>query len=323
MTDRFEELRTFAAVAEYRSFSKAARALGIALSAVSRRIRELEDRLGAQLLQRTSRQVSLTAIGEALYERAGRVLEDLEEAEAVATTAGGGLTGQIRVAAPFTFGLKLLAPALCDFRHTRPDLLVHLNLDDRIVDVIAGRFDVALRIWRTPELSSLIALRLARVHYVVCGSPAYFEQAGVPRVPEDLVAHRGITYSNITPTEYWKLRDTRTGRLASPRPRTVFECNNDNILQTAAIHGVGVALLPRFVVRDALRDGLLQTVLDDYEREPVHLYVVHPSRRHVPALTKAFVRFVVERFGKELDARPGGPRLAARGPGNHPRTEVA
>lgn len=315
MIDRFEELRTFTIVAQHRSFSRAARELGVALSAVSRRVRELEDRLGIQLLQRTTRQVSLTALGEQLRDRALRVLEELATADELAAASGGVLTGTLRVSAPVTFGVHRLAPVLCEFQAAHPGLMINLGLDDRLTDLVASGIDVALRIWRRPEPSSLIALRLARVHYVVCGSPAYFARAGVPRTAADLADHHGLAYTNVSRTAYWELTDTRTGVTSSPRVRSAFECDNGDVLRAAAIAGNGVAILPRFLVADALRDGTLQSVLADHERAPVYLYVLHPSRRHVPAPTRDFVRFAVARYGKELgDAfeQEGEHAVAAR-----------
>lgn len=312
MIDRLEELRTFTVVAEHRNFSRAARELGVALSAVSRRIRELEDRLGVQLLQRTTRQVSLTTVGEQLRERALRVLEELAATDEVAASSGGLAAGTLRVAAPAAFGNRLLPPLLCELQRSRPGLVVKLSLDDRMVDLVASRVDVALRIWRQPAMSSLIARRLARVDYVVCGSPRYFARAGVPATAADLAEHRGLAYSNVAASTYWQLREIRTGETTSPRVRSAFECDNGESLLAAAIAGNGVTILPRFMVAGALRDGSLQAVLTDHEREPVHLYVLHPSRRHVPPATSEFVRLAVERFGKTLDVDAATPTPSAQ-----------
>ena len=315
MSDRFEEIRTFTAVARQASFTKAARSLGLALSAVSRRISELEERLGVRLLQRNTRRVSVTDAGSRLLLHGERLLDQLDAAEAEAADAGRGARIRIRVSAPMIFGARLLTPVVAEFCQAHPLAAVELSLDDQLVDVVGDRFDVALRIWRKPMASSLVARRLAPIRYVVCASPAYLLTVPPLRTFAALEGLRGLAYTRIQHAAYWRMRDAKTGVMHTPRIESVLDCDNGDALREAAIAGLGLTILPTFIVCEALREGSLRAVFFDVEEAPVHLYALYPSRAHMHPTGVAFVRFIAERFAHDswTDGR-GQPRRARRSP---------
>ena len=296
MLDRFEDLRTFVAVVENQSFARAANRLGIVKSAVSRRVRDLEERLGVRLINRTTRQVGLTAAGALLYERCLELLSALEQAEEAVSAAAASLTGAIRVSAPMSFGIHCVAPAVADFLDRNAAVSIELFLDDRIVDIVGEGFDLALRIANLPD-STLIARRIGPVSHALCASPAYLARHGTPASPDDLRHHRGIAYSNVKPTAYWRLRDPVSGRDIDVQVQCPLQCNNGDAIREAAIAGFGIAALPTFIVHDAVKRGELHVLLADHRRMPVPLHAVLPPGRHIPRRVRALVDFLVQRFG--------------------------
>lgn len=293
MSDRFEDMRTFVAVVEGGGFNAAVDRLGVVKSAVSRRIRDLEDRLGARLLDRTTRQIKLTEAGSAFYERARLLLLELEAAEAVASTGAQEAVGRLRIAAPVSLTTHCLAPVLCEFLDAHPRVELEVDTNDRIVDIVREGFDLAVRVSRLKD-SSLIARRVATVRHVCCASPAYLDRYGRPNVPGDVRKHRGIVYSNVDPRAYWTFKGDESvvaeGRLAF---------NNGDAVREAAVQGAGLVMLPTFIVYEAILKGELEVVLADFRREPIAMHVVHPSSRNVPAKVRLFIDFLVSRFGDE------------------------
>jgi DNA-binding transcriptional LysR family regulator len=291
MTDRFEDMRTFVAVAQHRSFNTAADRLGLGKSAVSRRIRDLEDRLGTRLINRTTRQLSLTEAGTLFYERCTKLLTDLQEAEDTAAKGSAEVVGHLRISAPVSFTTHCLAPIIGEFLTKHPRVTLAVEMNDRFVDIVSEGYDIALRIGQLKD-SSLIARRIAPIRHVVCASPTYLEMHGRPLQPEDLRSHKGITYSNVDPTRNWLFRDNQSVEV----PNAIL-LNNGDAIREVAIAGYGITILPTFIVYKAIARGELEIVLAEYERPAIALYAVYPSSRNVSAKVRLFIDFLVEKLG--------------------------
>lgn len=292
MPDRFEDIRTFVAVVQGQGFNAAADRLGLVKSAVSRRIRDLEDRLGTRLIDRTTRKINLTESGGEFYERGLRLLADLEEAENLASTGSQEATGRLRIAAPVSLTVHCLAPVLCEFMDLHPKLHIDVETNDRMVDIVSEGFDLAVRVSRLKD-SSLIARRITTIRHVCCASPRYLDQHGRPQTPGDLREHAGVAYSNVDPRHYWMFKDNESvearGRLA---------ISNGDAVREAAIAGAGIVMLPTFIAHRAIARGELEVILKPFLRSPIGMYVVHPSSRNVSAKVRLFIDFLVSRFGE-------------------------
>lgn len=284
----------FARVVEARGFSAAARQLGVSKSTVSKHISRLEDRLGARLLNRTTRRLSPTEVGLAFYERCARIAAEVEEAEAAVTRLHASPRGTLKVNAPMSFALTHIAPALTGFLQAHPELTVEMSLSDRFVDLIEEGFDLAIRVADLPD-SSLIARRLAPNRRVVCASPAYFERHGAPAAPGGLGAHNCLIYTYPTAHRTWRF--LRDGVEHVERVSGNFHANNGDVLLTAALDGLGIAVLPTFIAGEDLKAGRLRTVLPDYQLPETSVYAVYPHNRHLSAKVRAFVDFLSDRFG--------------------------
>jgi DNA-binding transcriptional LysR family regulator len=297
--DRFDNMRVFAKVVESGSFTGAAMRLGISASMVSQHVKELEERLAARLLNRTTRRVSLTETGRAYFERCTRLLADLEETEQAVSDMHAAPRGALRLNAVPSFGILHLAPAIADFTARFPGISVELMLSERPVDLIAEGFDVAVRVEEMPD-SSLIARQLAPCRMVVCGAPSYFERHGVPRTPSDLSAHNCLTPAGDVLPYYhaWHLT-AADGTALNISPIGNLRSNSGAVLKVAALAGHGLACLPTYFVGEALQSGRLMTVLDDYIASPLTLRALYPHNRHLSAKVRAFVDFLVARFGQE------------------------
>jgi len=297
--DRFENMRVFTKVVETASFTGAAARLGISASMVSQHVKELEERLAARLLNRTTRKVSLTETGRAYYERCTRLLADLEETEQAVSDMHAAPRGELRVNATPSFGILQLAPAIADFTARFPAISVELILSNRIGDLIEEGFDVAVRVELVPD-SSLIARQLAPCRVVVCGAPSYFERHGVPRKPAALTNHNCLTVAGTGLSYYraWHLTsaDATTLNLS---PIGNLRTNSGAVLKVAALAGHGLVCLPTYLVGDALQSGRLVTVLDDYIAPPYMLRARYPHNRHLSAKVRAFVDFLAARLGRE------------------------
>lgn len=294
--DRFENLQTFVRLVEAGSITSVADQLGLAKSAVSRRLAELEEHLGVQLFRRTTRRLNLTESGRGFYERCQRILADLEEAEQAVAQAHGTLSGTLRVAVPQSFGVLHLGPAIGTFACAHPRVHIDLDLNDRQVDLVADGFDVAIRIGQLPD-STLIARRLATVRRVVCASADYLAAHGTPRRPEDLAAHghQCLGYSNVADPAAWPYLD-EAGKTRAVRVGLVMRANSGDFLCTAASAGLGVVLAPSFIAYRAIEAGDLVPILTEYTWPSLEAYAVYPHTRHLSRRVRAFVDFLVERF---------------------------
>ncbi len=271
--DDLQSLLCFARVVETGSFTQAAQLLGLAKSAVSKRVASLEERLGEPLLLRTTRRVTVTSVGARIYPHARAMAEQGARATSDATNAA---RGTVRISAPVTLSQMWLAPPLRDFLTGSAAARVELLLNDRLVDLVEERVDLALRITKLKD-SSLLARRLASTPIDVCGAPSYFAKHGRPQRPEDLTRHNCLRYALLRPDHEWRLyRDSRRLDLGV---QGNFETTNGTMLREAAIAGLGLTILPRFMTFEAVNGGLLERVLEDFTPSPIGIYAVRAGRR--------------------------------------------
>lgn len=294
--DKLTGMAIFARVVESRGFSAAARDLGMSKSSVSKHISWLEDRLGARLLNRTTRRLSLTDAGGVFYERCARMLAEAEEAELAVSRLHAEPRGTLKINAPMTFGLVHLAPALPEFLSRHRDLVIDITLNDRVIDLVDEGYDLAVRIGRLPD-SSLIARKLAPSRRVVCGAPDYFNRHGRPMKPADLKDHNCLIYTYMAVADEWRYRGP-DGE-GAVRISGSLRANNGEMLRASLLAGLGIAPMPTFIVGDDLRAGRLEAVLCEYEDASAGVYAVYPHSRHLSTKVRLFVDFLAERFGPD------------------------
>ena len=293
--NHLEQIRVFVELINCGSATKAADKLGLANSAISRRLKELEDRLGIQLVLRTTRTMSLTDAGRQFYTRCTRILEDIQEAEDEVTQNNSELSGQLTIATPWSFGVSHLSPAVSEFMHRHPNVQVDLDMNDRRVDLVSEGIDVAIRMGSLED-SSLIARRIAPVSHIVCASPDYLQRNGTPSTPEQLSEHQGLCYANLKAPDQWFYFDKQGNQNIVKVPVRLKSSNGD-ALRNAAIAGLGILCEPSFIVYRAIRRGLLVPILTDYKWYEMEVYAVYPQTRHLSAKTRAFIDFLVNQFG--------------------------
>lgn len=291
-----EGLAVFAKVAELRSFAAASDALALSKATVSKAVTRLEGRLGARLFNRTSRRLALTDAGQALVERASRILAEAEAAEEEASSQSSAPRGLVRVAAPMSLGIASLTPVLPAFLEAYPEVAIDLHLSDATVDLIGMGFDIALRVADLPD-SSLVARRLRTVERHVVANPSYWTRHGRPAHPADLSSHRGLTYGHGVSPETWRFQRAR-GEEASVRPRSVLRANNGEALLPPLLAGSGVAMLPDFIVGPALADGRLEAVLTDWSAAPIALHLVMPPGGPRPARVSVLADYLAKALGR-------------------------
>jgi DNA-binding transcriptional LysR family regulator len=294
--DRLSEMQAFVTVVDQGGFTDAARKLSISKSAISKHVAALEERLGARLLNRTTRRMSPTEIGLAFYDRAIRVLAEAEEAEAMVTAMQDAPRGELRVSAPVSFGLKRVAPAVSRFLTNYPDVTIHMVLDDRFTELVAEGFDVAIRVGDLAD-SSLRARRLADVALRAVASPEYLTARGTPQTIAELSAHELLHYSNSSSGNLWRLIDP-AGEERQIRAVGRLTVNNGDALLRGALDGIGIALLPDFIVGDAIAEGALVELLPETRRPPSGVFAVYPPGRFPPPKLRAFIDTLAEEFRK-------------------------
>ncbi len=295
----FEAWAMFACVVEHRSFSAAAASIGVSKATVSKAVARLEISLGTTLFHRTSRRLTLTDAGTALAERAARILAEAQAAEEQARDAAVAPTGLVRLAAPMSFGLAHVAPAIADFLATHPGVEIDLILSDARVDIVADGIDVALRIADLPD-SSLRARRIAPVAIRVVAAPAYWDAHGRPQHPADLGHHACFSYTYIA-SPIWHFR--RGEEEVSIRPSGPLSTNNGEAMLPALTAGLGVARLPDFLVDAAIADGTLESVLADWTGSGIALHLLTPPSPLRPARVEALIEFLSARFRNSCNAR--------------------
>ncbi|MDJ0778034.1 MAG: LysR family transcriptional regulator [Gammaproteobacteria bacterium] len=294
--DRLNAMGTFVQVVDGGSFSAAADRLGLSRAQVSKSVMQLEAHLDTRLLNRTTRRISLTDSGRLYYARCLDILDDIAEAEECAREDTTAARGVLTVGAPTSFGLLHLQPLIPAFLAVNPGVQISLSLADRFLDVVAEGFDVAVRIAELED-SSLVARRLAPCRRVLCASPAYLEKNGTPRVPQDLAIHACLVYSNELRPDTWTLHGPAGSERVTVNGPVCAD--NGDVLCAAAEAGLGVTLLPTFIVGDGLRAGRLVSVLDDYCPPDLTINAVYPSRRYLAAKVRSFVDYLAVAFAGE------------------------
>ena len=288
--DRIECMRAFVATVGANGFAAAARALDVPRSKISKQIQALEEAIGVQLLQRTTRSLHLTEAGAEYYDACRDVIASLDEAEQRARTGMGEIRGVLRVNAPMSFGLSRLGPLIPRFNELHPNVELQVVLSDQQVDPVKGGFDVTIRIASLPD-SSMVARSLAPAPRIMVASPAYLAREGVPQTPKDLAAHKCLSYGYLQSGVSLQLcngKETQRVTVSGP-----LHANNGDILAQAAVAGMGIALLPNFIVERAVADGRLVPVLCEWQAPAISVNAVYPSARRVPMKTRAFIDFLV------------------------------
>jgi len=295
--DNISDMLVLARVAEGGSLSAGGRSLGLSPAVASKRILRLEARLGVRLLNRTSRRLSLTEAGQAYHARCVRILADVEEAEAAATTETTAARGQLTVTAAVAFGRKHVAPAVADFAELHPEVTVDLNLTDSVLDLVEHRIDVAIRIGLGTD-ETVVARRLATNRRVVCASPAYLARRPAPETPADLARHNCLVLDRPQERQdVWHFK-------GAAGPQTVrvsgtLQSNNGEVLHDWALAGKGLVWKSSWDVADDLRTGRLVPVLCGFATRDADIHALYAHRRLLPARTRAFLDFVARRFGPE------------------------
>jgi DNA-binding transcriptional LysR family regulator len=287
--DLLTSMHIFTHVVEANGFTAASTRLGLSRAAVSKHIAQLETHLGGQLLQRTTRRVSLTDVGQSYYERCKQILEDVADAECLVTGLNTEPRGSLRLNVPMSFGIKQIAPLLNRITTHYPQLSIDLSLSDRLVDVVEEGYDLVIRIATLKE-SNLIARRLALCRHIICAAPGYLDQHGRPVTAEDLAHHSCLRYAYTKNSNEWRVFKNRVEhRVRIKGPLLV---NNGEALCVAAEHGAGITLLPTFIAGESIRKGKLEVVLPDYDCQQLGIYAVYSSRRHQSAKVRALIDFL-------------------------------
>ena len=285
--DRLTEMEAFTRVVELGGFTDAARKAGLSKSAVSKHVASLESRLGARLLNRTTRRVNPTEIGLAYYDKAIEVLSAAADADEMATTMQGAPTGELKISAPLTFGLRFVSPALGSFLKKYPKVAARLEFDDRMVELVSEGFDVAIRIGDLPD-SSLMARKLAETELNLVASPDYLRKFGQPTKLEDLSDHELLHYSHLSSGNHWRLR-SKSGDERLVRSGGRLTINNGEALVQAAVDGVGICLSPNFICYDKIADGSLVEILPEQRPSPLGVYAVYPAGRFPQPKLSVFI----------------------------------
>ncbi|MCU7835271.1 MAG: LysR family transcriptional regulator [gamma proteobacterium symbiont of Taylorina sp.] len=292
--DRFENMGNFIRVVELGSISGAADQLGVAKSAVSRRLKELEEHLGVELFHRTTRRMNLTDTGRVFYHQSVRIWEDVLEAELATSQAHVNLKGRLKVALPSSFGLMHMGPAINDFLQAHPQIEFELDFNDREIDLIQEGFDLAIRIANLPD-SSLIARRLAPIQTVMCASPSYLKKMGTPQQPNELITHQCLVYSLLHDFENWYLKD-KHGKEIKIKIHPYLKASTGEFLRDSAVAGQGIILVPSFIAYKEIECGELIPLLKEYTPLQIDAYAIYPQTRHLSQRVRSFVDFLVKRF---------------------------
>jgi len=294
--DHLNAIRAFITVAEIGSFAGAARRLHVANSVISKRVRELEDHLGAMLIRRTTRRLSLTDTGYAYLEEARRLLGELDGLETnIRERDRAAPCGTLRISAPVSFGIHYLSPAITDFLHKYDRMDIQVDFNDAFTDIVQEGFDLAIRIGTLAD-TSLIARKLAVSHGVICAAPDYLEKFGTPQDPSELSAHNCLGYTYMHGGRRWSL--SRNGTAYNQPINGRFSCNNGEVLCQMAVNGCGIVMLPTFIVGPELKSGRLIPILDGAVQDELPIYAVYPHRKHLAAGIRAFIDHMAAFLGQ-------------------------
>ena len=306
--DRFSGMAVFAKVVESASFAAAARHFDMSPAMVSKHIRTLEERLGVRLLNRTTRRVNATEVGQNYYERCLRILAELEDADSAASDQQAAPRGLLRVTASVSYGARVLAPAIAEFLAAYPDLSVDLNLHDHYVDLLEERTDLAIRAGQLSD-SSLVARKLTAIEMVLCASPGYLEASGTPQKPRDLLKHNCLVYTYAAPRA-WTFTD-QAGKEEVVRISGRLTANSGDPLLALALRDTGIIYVPDYLAADDLREGRLVRLLPAFTMPDIPVHAVYPHSRLLSAKTRTLIDFLAARL-----AKPSRHEASRRGNGS-------
>jgi DNA-binding transcriptional LysR family regulator len=290
---QIDDMRIFVATVDAHNFTAAAKRLALSKQFVSRRVMALEEALGVQLLIRNTRKLAVTELGQEFYERARRILGEVEDAEQAMSLRRAGPRGLLRVSAPMSFGMMHLSPLVANFLREHDDVRFDMELSDRTVDVVGEGFDMAIRIGTLPD-STLIAQKLVDVRMVACCSPGYVRRRGAPRHPAELARHSCLLYGHGGVVSWDFVVDGVSKGFEVEGP---LRANNGELIRDAAVAGLGIVRLPDFIVAEALAGGQLVTVLEEFLPKAVSVYAVYPQHRQGSVAVRVFVQFLREGLG--------------------------
>lgn len=301
--DHLQSMRVFVRVADLGSFARAASAMDISNAVATRHVADLEGRLGTRLLNRTTRSLSLTESGQVYLERARQILDELEDVEQMVVARNHEPVGTLRIVAPVVFGLHNLAPVLQTYTQRYPQVIPDVTLVDRQVDLVEEGFDLGVVAARQMRSASIVTRRLTTGCMTVCATPAYLETHGTPTRPEQLMEHPCLSL----PSEYWGDERVFTGPDGEirVRPSNVIVANNTEMLRQFALLGMGIAILPSYLIGRDIERGRLVRLLGDYRLPQVEINVAYPSRRHLPAKVRTFIDHLVEHFSQTPNSQLG------------------
>ncbi|MCP3129517.1 LysR family transcriptional regulator [Shewanella sp. KJ2020] len=291
--EHFSALPIFVTVVECGSFSAAGQKLGLSKSAISKRITLLEQHLGIQLLQRTTRSLSLTDAGARYFEYVRPAVQLTQEGLDAISELQQTPRGNLRISVPMVFGRLYIAPLIAEFLRRYPDIQLQMQMDDKTTDLISGGLDLAIRIGELPD-SSLIARKLAPCLSVICASPEYLTRHVAPQTPQQLSQHNCLFYSYFQDGVEWTFHSPEgTQRI---QPKGNYQVNNSDAIHQACLDGLGIANLPRFIAEPDLQTGRLQALLTDYPLPEHGIYAVYPQRKHLPTKVTVLIEFLMEKL---------------------------
>lgn len=292
--DKLTSMLVFTKVAKAGSFAAAAKELGLSRAMATKHVMQLENGLGIRLLNRTTRNLNLTEVGAVYLERCRQILDDMEEMELAVTRLQTEPRGVLKVSAPPFFGSYHMSPAICAYMEVYPDVRVELTLQTTYLDLIEEGFDLAIHLDELQD-SSLIARSLGTSQRLVCGSPTYFKKHGIPRSPEELKKHNCLVNPSMAPRENWQF-NVPGGSATVVKVSGNMQANVADALRIAALSGLGLIILPTYMVGSDIRRNRLQACLTEYVPAPLEIHAVYPHRKHLSAKVRTFVDFLHERF---------------------------
>ena len=292
--DKFESMRAFTQVVEERGFAAAARKMQLSRSSVNKLVINLENQLGVQLLYRTTRKVTPTDTGRAFYQRCVEILSTLEEAELAVSQQSQKPRGILKINAPLSFGISFFGRSIAEFMRCYPDIKIQLTLEDRFIDPIAEGYDLSMRIGTPPQSPNFVVHQIKTFPRLICAAPDYLKIKGIPQYFKDLKHHHCLHYGQFTSDPHWLL--IHNGNEEKVKINPVFCANNGDVLRDAAINGLGIVMLPDFIVNSAIEKGKLQIIMSDYQVSGLSLSVFYPLNRHLSTKVKLFTQFIKNIF---------------------------
>ena len=292
--DKFESMYAFTKVIEEGSFAAAARKMLMSRSYVNKLVINLENHLKVQLLYRTTRKVAPTDTGRAYYEHCVNILSNLEEAELAITQRHNKPQGILKINAPMSFGILHLGSQIAEFMSIYPDIKIQLTLEDRFVDPLNEGYDIVIRIGSPPDSPNLIVQEIASIEKVICAAPSYLKNNNIPKYPEDLQEHSCLHYGYLATGNKWKFKKKNDNYEVIINGN--FCCNNGQVLKDIALKGLGIVILPYFIIEKELEERQLQIILQDYHLEPLKLSLIYPVNRHLSAKIQLFTEFLKNYF---------------------------